>query len=581
MSTRVSNDPEGDPRDPGYEENFHLLSLRLLQHANQGGSNKDFLRQCTKTLLDFTYCDVIGIYIADDPVNCYGEASRKSQVRYTFHAAKPGFEEWKRTSDGKSVVKPCFGRMVSRYDGKPSRYMTVKGSFWTGDADEVLAEIGSNDKSQQETQAGQRANYKSLALIPIAASGRIIGMLQMKCSRRNCFTVEEIEFYERVGDILGAAILSHKAQMALGERIKELSCLYRIAQIATHLEYSLDEILRNVVGILPPAWQYPEITEGMILIDGKTYATPGFTEKLQSQSAEIFIKGRIRGFIEVVYTEAMPELDEGPFLREERNLIDAISRLIAQIIERKQSEEDRIKLQNQLRHADRLATIGQLAAGVAHEFNEPLGNVLGFAQLILKNENIPEEIRRDINKIVSASMHAREVIRKLMLFARQMPAEKTKVNLNKVIEEGLYFLEARSAKAGIEMVRLLSPDVPEIMADQSQIHQVLVNLVVNAIQAMPDGGKIIISTECLDKMICLEVTDTGAGMSEEVQKQLFVPFFTTKDVDEGTGLGLPVVHGIVTSHGGSINVRSTLGKGSSFEIKLPINGPGNLEVSKK
>ena len=167
-------------------------------------------------------------------------------------------------------------------------------------------------------------------------------------------------------------------------------------------------------------------------------------------------------------------------------------------------------------------------------------------------------------------MHAREVIRKLMLFARQLPVKTTKVNLNKVINEGLYFLEARCTKAGIEVERLLASDLPEILADEAQMHQVLVNLVVNAIQAMPQGGKITITTKLVGKNISLKVADTGLGMSEEIKKQLFIPFFTTKDIDEGTGLGLPVVHGIVISHGGTIKVDSKMGEGSSFEIQLPI-----------
>ncbi len=581
MSKQASNDRLRNHLERGSGEEFHSLSLRLLQQANQGGSTSDFLQQCTQILLDFTGCDVIGVYIADDPVFCHGETTSKPEASFTFNATQPGLEGQEGTNDNAAVIDQGIEKMLSGNEELHSGYKTAKGSFWTGDIREVLDKIKSATNAQQIDEVSYSDIYRSLALIPIVANGKSIGLLQMKCRQEQFFSIDDMEFYDGISDILGSALVSHRAQIALGERIKELSCLYGIAQIAAEPGYTLDDVMRNVVGLLPPAWQYPEITEGRILLDGHDYATPGYTGNLQNQTADIFINGKCRGHIEVAYAEIMPELDEGPFLREERNLIDAISRLIAQIIERKQAEDDRIKLQEQLRHADRLATIGQLAAGVAHEFNEPLGNVLGFAQLILRNENLPDDIKDDIDKIVTASMHAREVVKKLMLFARQMPAEKTRVNINKVIEEGLYFLDARCIKAGIEMVRSLTPDLPEIMADQSQIHQVLVNLVVNAIQAMPDGGTITISTEWLDKYICLRVTDTGEGMSDEILEQLFVPFFTTKDVDEGTGLGLPVVHGIVTSHGGSIEVSSQAGKGSSFEIQLPIAGPDEVEVTEK
>ncbi|MBD3289492.1 PAS domain-containing sensor histidine kinase, partial [candidate division KSB1 bacterium] len=235
----------------------------------------------------------------------------------------------------------------------------------------------------------------------------------------------------------------------------------------------------------------------------------------------------------------------------------------------------KIKLEDQLRHADRLATIGQLAAGVAHELNEPLGNILGFAQLIQKNPELSEQTNRDTEKIVAASLYAREVIRKLMLFARQTPPSKSSVNLNKIIQDGLYFLEARCQKSGIELIRKLDGKLPEIIADSSQLHQVLVNLIVNAIQAMPDGGQLIVGTSHSENAVILEVQDKGTGMDHKTLKQIFVPFFTTKDVDQGTGLGLAVVHGIVTAHGGRIDVESNPGKGSIFRVILPV--PQSLE----
>jgi signal transduction histidine kinase len=141
------------------------------------------------------------------------------------------------------------------------------------------------------------------------------------------------------------------------------------------------------------------------------------------------------------------------------------------------------------------------------------------------------------------------------------------------VEEGLYFFESRCAKEGIELVRLLSPNLPRITADAAQLQQVLVNLVVNSIQAMPQGGKLTLQTLSDDGYVSLVVEDTGMGMSEEVQKQIFVPFYTTKEVGEGTGLGLSVVHGIVSSHSGKIEVKSKEGEGTRFEIKLPISEP--------
>ena len=371
--------------------------------------------------------------------------------------------------------------------------------------------------------------------------------------------------------------LSQSTEAALIERVKELTCLYGIAQVAAQPGISLEEIIQGIVELLPPAWQYPEIAFARISLDGISYTTKGFGQCHQKQTAEIIVGGVPRGVVELVYVEQKPELDEGPFLKEERNLIDAIAGQIALVVERIQVEQDKLKLHNQLLHADRLATIGMLAAGVAHELNEPLGNILGFAQLAKKANGASGSIKQDIEKIETASLHAREIIQKLLVFARQTPPKKTRVNLNQVVEDGLYFFEARCAKEGVEVVRKLSSELPEITADPAQLNQLMVNLVVNSLQAMPGRGKITVQTQSSNQEVHLIVEDTGTGMTNEVLEQIFIPFFTTKDVGHGTGLGLPVVHGIVKAHNGSINVESKLGYGSSFEVRLPIEKSENME----
>jgi len=368
-----------------------------------------------------------------------------------------------------------------------------------------------------------------------------------------------------------------KEQIALRERIKELTCLYDLAQITQRPGATFDEVLQGVVELLPAAWQYPDITAGRITIDGQAYLTDGFDKDLDKQSAEIVAGGKPRGGVEVVYTAKRPHLEEGPFLREERHLLDAVAHQIGLLIERWQAADDKARLQEQLRHADRLATIGQLAAGVAHELNEPLGNILGFAQLVEKQQGLPEQALQDIEKIVATSLHARQIINNLMLFSRQMPPQKTQVDLNAIVEVSLGFLEARCARKGIGIVRSLSPELPEITADGSQLRQVFVNLVVNAVQAMPDGGTLAIATGQSDDHVLLSVEDNGIGMSEQVLKEIFIPFFTTKDIHEGTGLGLPVAHGIVTSHGGRIHVDSAPGRGARFDIELPIASQGEKQ----
>jgi len=492
-----------------------------------------------------------------------------------------GIMPTKKSKDGKlildlridsSLEQLCRDIVLGQFD-PALPFFTKNGSYWTGDAENSFVFQSIKNRKELDSKFFVKGNYRSLALIPISVKNENIGLLQLKSIFSDYFTKEEVEFYEGVVQTLGIALTHRRTQVELRERVKELTCLYGIAKVVEHPDISLNDTLKGIVKLLPPAWLYPKIASARITLDGHFHPSPRFRESGQKQLADIVVNGERRGTVEVIYSKKKLELDEGPFLREERTLINNIAREVALIVERKQIEQDKIKLQEQIRHADRLATIGQLSAGVAHELNEPLGSILGFSQLVKKSPELSEQAKQDLEKIMKASLHAREVVKKLMLFARQMPPQKTQINLNQVVEEGLYFLESRCAKEGIKVKRLLSSDLPEITADPAQLTQVLVNIVVNAIQAMPNGGNLTIQTNASDQYVLLIVEDTGAGMSKNVMKQIFLPFFTTKEVGQGTGLGLAVVHGIVTSHGGSINVESEAGQGTRFEIQIPKAKP--------
>lgn len=354
---------------------------------------------------------------------------------------------------------------------------------------------------------------------------------------------------------------------ALRERIKELTCLYKITDLANRTDLSFDEFMAEVLKIIPRSMQYPSATGCRIRIDDHNYDTPNLEMGSETISAQITANHQNRGTIEVYYMDSAAV----QFLSEEEQLLKGVAQQLALVLERMSIEENNSRLQEQLRHADRLATIGQLSAGIAHEINEPLSAILGFGQLMKSEYTLPEAAEKDLQKIIASALHAREVVRKLMLFSRQVPPKMLAVNLNKLVEDGFYFLENRCAKQDITIVRDLQEDLPDIVADASQMHQVLVNLTVNAMQAMPEGGTLTIRTRYQDDTIELQIADTGVGMDSELLQKIFIPFFTTKDVDQGTGLGLPVVHGIISSHHGAIKVESTPNEGTTFRIFLKVS----------
>lgn len=354
------------------------------------------------------------------------------------------------------------------------------------------------------------------------------------------------------------------------ERIKELNCLYQVAQCVV-IESNMDVALDKIVCIVPHGWQYTKDSCARITFKKNIYLSSNFFESSVCQKEELLIETRVVGTIEVFYKPKLALKSNDPFLIEERNLLKGIANIISFYVKKQRDDENRKLIQQQLLHADRLASIGQLAAGVAHELNEPLGNILGLAQLSLKLTKLPDQAKNDLGKIEECVIYSREIIKKLMDFSRQSSVHKEKINLNEVIDNSITFLEARCIKNGIELVRQYTENIT-ITADPNQIKQVITNLTINATQAMKNGGKLIISTKKDSKNAILSIEDTGIGISGDNISKTFLPFFTTKDVGEGTGLGLSVVYGIIQNHNGDIKVSSEPGKGTIFQICLPLEG---------
>jgi two-component system NtrC family sensor kinase len=252
---------------------------------------------------------------------------------------------------------------------------------------------------------------------------------------------------------------------------------------------------------------------------------------------------------------------------------------IRDISERKRAEEERQSLEQQLQLSGRLAAVGELAAGVAHELNNPLAAVQAYAQFITANKDLDETLRADVETIYKEAQRATRITANLLSFARRHKAEKSPVSINAVIENSLE-LHAYRLKVNNIGVRLeLDAGLPNTMADFHQMRQAFVNIITNAEHAMTETrgeGKLVVKTERAGCMIRASFSDDGPGISDEDLKRIFDPFYTSKEVGKGTGLGLSICFGIVQEHDGHLYARSKRGKGATFVVEIPIVSENDL-----
>lgn len=231
---------------------------------------------------------------------------------------------------------------------------------------------------------------------------------------------------------------------------------------------------------------------------------------------------------------------------------------------------ERAQLEAQLRLTERLAEMGTLASGMAHEIGTPMNVILGRAEQLLRRTE-DDTVKKGLATIVAQVERITKIMNQLLTFARRKPSERRKVNLGQTIEDCLEVLQERLRRARVQVESSYETALRpvHVHADPDQMSQVFLNLLINAIHAMPDGGTLRISLEQADSHVKAVIADTGHGIAKEDLPKIFNPFFTTKEVGKGTGLGLTVVHGIIQEHGGSIAVDSEAGRGATFTVTLP------------
>jgi signal transduction histidine kinase/CheY-like chemotaxis protein len=278
---------------------------------------------------------------------------------------------------------------------------------------------------------------------------------------------------------------------------------------------------------------------------------------------------------------------DGSFFVEEATISPVRDRAgeITHFVAVKRDVTREVDLEERLRESQKLEAIGTLAGGIAHDFNNILYALLGYAHLALDDLPPNSAAESSLREVLRAAERGSDLVRQMLAFGRRAEQERRSVPLQPLIEEVLVLVRG-SLPASIAIETAVDPDCGAVMADTSQIHQVVLNLCTNAYRAMEEGGKLTVTLDEIDhdgdpdgswsdlapgRYALLSVRDTGRGMSEDVQARIFEPFFTTRPNNEGAGLGLAIVHGIVKGHGGAIRVQTAPNAGSLFEVALPIS----------
>ncbi len=234
--------------------------------------------------------------------------------------------------------------------------------------------------------------------------------------------------------------------------------------------------------------------------------------------------------------------------------------------------------QKQLVQAEKIASLGRMAAGVAHEINNPLAGVLIYADILMKEIKSNEQWRKDLEEIINQTLRCKQIVARLLEFSRQSLDQQVLFDVNESIRQCVKLLQHQALFHNIEIIQTLETDLPKVPGNPGELEQVFTNLMLNAVDAMEGRGRITICSEPdpAAQQVLLKFTDTGPGILPEIREKIFEPFFTTKPVGVGTGLGLSVVYGVIQRHDGSIEVESTHGGGAAFTIRLPLEAPGDI-----
>lgn len=354
----------------------------------------------------------------------------------------------------------------------------------------------------------------------------------------------------------------------LKERIKELTCLYNVSSyIGNSNLFDLDPTFKAIAVSIKDAVHCAESACVEMKL-GDEVMQAGISPS-ESVYIAAFIKVFNRPFGEIKIRYPKGQFGEHSFLEEERQLLRTVASEIGNLIERKQIIDNEEVIKRQMERADRLSILGEITAGIAHELNTPLANILGYSELLKERLVTEPEALQDLDKIMHSTIYSREVVKKLMFFSCEMPQQMELVNINPLITEAFELIKPSFTKKNLKYILSFSEKEIKLRVDSIQFTQVIFNLVINAIYFSPENGIITLEVYNHIREIVLLIKDQGKGITKEISEFIFHPFYSTKPAGEGSGLGLSVVHGIIKSHKGTIKHGPNHPKGTIFTVTFP------------
>ena len=428
---------------------------------------------------------------------------------------------------------------------------------------------------------GQSASgepVRGVAIVPVRRAGETVGALELLSRAPRAFTDRELERVRSMTDMLTVALSNAELVEELRHAEWRFRTLFRAAPDAV-LTVGADgriceanECVRDVVGLEPAAAAGRSLAE-LVAADDRAPLEQALARALADPGAPARLSVRV------------PRSGEGAEDAAPRVVDLAVRRVpeaeppLVLVVGRDTTAEREMRAR--LLETERLAALGELVAGVAHEVNNPLSSISAYSQLLLRDGALDPAQRESVEVIRSETLRASQVVKDLLSFSRRSTPEREPVLLNQVVERTLRLRNYQLSASGVAVDLALAPDQPAVLGDARQLQQVVLNLVTNSIQAMaPEpggpvrGGTLRITTRSAGAQVALEVADTGRGIPAAARQRVFEPFFTTKREGEGTGLGLSVSYGIVAAHGGTIALTHSSATGTTFTVTLPAAPEG-------